>query len=711
MVSMTATSTVTASLANGLGADSMLGVASLDTPQVQQTKLEIRALVAEIAELANRRIEPPEFYSGMLPRICLSMGATGAAVWRVDTRAMVSLAAQHALPSELVCRDGAPSETHSRIINCILSEGQPVLVPAGSVAIEAGRPENPFNAALIVIPVRIDQHIDFLLEVVQPAGGGPVAQRGYLRFVAQMADLMSDFLRRAKLRDMLSEQDYVARFQQHLSTVASVSLTAARVQAVADSLASLLEADKVIILNGDRRLRVRAINHLDAFDPRSEVILSAERVARIGHQYLERLGDLNPTPNQETMIAGAEQNPHADQARLVVLHPDLHTTHPEIVQLAELMNVDRLYALRLNSFPCVMALVGTKSLALEPKFLDRAERLACAFGTLISPRDSWLARTVQVTLDRLWQGGKPRQSNSRSRARWFAVQRWMSRLAIVGLMVVLALFPVPQQVSVPAILEPVEKQLYYAPSASVVDKVNVNEGDSVQAGDSLIELVDQQLLMQVERLTGELEENHSRIGAIGDTLSRDTQMRPVERDLLESQRQQLTLEVASLQDQLALLSAHKDRLNIRARRSGQVASWDLRNRFTARPMAAGQLLVTTFEPDGLWQLQLSIPEIRCGMVAQAIESNATGARIQYSLTGHPGLVLEGRLATMNTQAFKDSAGQTVILAKAKVESRTLPIKKDGAVARATIDCGQVPAIWLVLRDAVEALRARIEMVW
>src|SRR4051812_26378620 len=48
---------------------------------VQETKNEIRALVHEIAKLAQQEILPEEFYAGFLGRIVSAMASVGGAVW------------------------------------------------------------------------------------------------------------------------------------------------------------------------------------------------------------------------------------------------------------------------------------------------------------------------------------------------------------------------------------------------------------------------------------------------------------------------------------------------------------------------------------------------------------------------------------------------------------------------------------------------------
>ncbi len=707
MVPVAATASGASTLPVGLMSESTIGVASLDTPQIQQTKIEIRALVAEIADLSNRRITPTEFYRGMLPRVCMAMGATGAALWRIEPTGAILIEAQHSLPSELVNAQTEPSEAHLRILRCILTEGQPVLVPAGSVSVEVDRPTNPLDESLIVVPVRIDQRIDFLLEIVLRPGGGPVAQRGYLRFVAQMADLLSDYLRRAQLRKLLGEEEFVSRFQNALAVVAGGATSGVRTQALADSLVHLLDLDQAIVVQEASRFRVRAISHIDVFDPRSEVVLLAQKIAKRCKHLLEASAPNDQRQRLSTEMPGNQ----SDGVHFIELFPGLSLNEPIAADLARVMNAEALFALQTSAQPCIIVIAAARTAAMQAEVPSRALRVARAFGPLITPRESMLARTAQAVLNLQHRKGQSIKLSDRSIQRWAIVQRWVARVATGGLLIAASVFPVPQQVSVTAILEPAEKQLYYAPASSIVDKIHVDEGDIVRRGDPILDLVDQQLIVQIERLTGELAENQSRMANIQDTLGRHAQLPAIERDVLESQRYQLSLAATSLRDQLKLLDSQKAGLHLRARQDGQVASWDLRNRFQSRPISMGQLLVTTFQPDGIWQLRLSIPELRCGMVSQAIQSHTDGARLRFSLTSHPGEVREGRLTRMNSQAMKDAAGETVILATAKVESRTLPLKKDGAIARATIDCGQVPAIWLVLRDAVGAMAARLKMVW
>ncbi len=293
------------------------GVAALDTPQLTQTKLEIRAIVAEIAQLSATLIPSQEFFSAILPRICTAMGATSAAVWQLD---QTSAAASHwgtgtnsVRPSEVANPSDSPrgpiahyrlpsilnphaagtdalteaaqqaQRNHQRILDCVAEEGAPILVPPNSVRVTVERPTNPLDECLLIVPIKIDQQSTILLEVIQPASGGPAAQRGYLRFVAQMADLVADFLRRARLQEYAERSKYVLDLQDSLIAIAAAEETTTKQQRAASALARLVKADLAILIGRKRVLgwpigwHVQAINDLPTFDSRSQIVLLAER--------------------------------------------------------------------------------------------------------------------------------------------------------------------------------------------------------------------------------------------------------------------------------------------------------------------------------------------------------------------------------------------------------------------------------------------------
>src|SRR3954468_21921841 len=68
---------------------------TIDPSLLEQTKNQIRKLVAEIAELAESDIQPPEFHAEFLTRVVAAVAASGGALWMVDGRGGLKL--QHQL--------------------------------------------------------------------------------------------------------------------------------------------------------------------------------------------------------------------------------------------------------------------------------------------------------------------------------------------------------------------------------------------------------------------------------------------------------------------------------------------------------------------------------------------------------------------------------------------------------------------------------------
>ena len=97
------------------------------------------------------------------------------------------------------------------------------------------------------------------------------------------------------------------------------------------------------------------------------------------------------------------------------------------------------------------------------------------------------------------------------------------------------------------------------------------------------------------------------------------------------------------------------------------------------------------------------------------KANGKG-QVRFTLSSHPDQIRTALLQRMAQQAVPELGKSTgserrIVRVQAILPSSALPIRKDGAVARAAIDCGRVPAIWLATRDAYQAVAAWVKMLW
>ena len=78
---------------------------TIDPGLLEQTKNQIRKLVAEIAELAESDIQPAEFHAEFLNRVVAAVAASGGALWLLDGRGGAGVYSGDSLP-----RTAAPAE-------------------------------------------------------------------------------------------------------------------------------------------------------------------------------------------------------------------------------------------------------------------------------------------------------------------------------------------------------------------------------------------------------------------------------------------------------------------------------------------------------------------------------------------------------------------------------------------------------------------------
>ena len=113
-----------------------------------------------------------------------------------------------------------PSSSHDRLLTEARSERQPVLIPPRDATINTQRAPNPTSQIVMLVPIAVPMNDGELwLEIFQHPSGGPASQRGYLRFAAQMADMIAEFLKtfRMKILEHIKLEQVSAQLKRKLS--------------------------------------------------------------------------------------------------------------------------------------------------------------------------------------------------------------------------------------------------------------------------------------------------------------------------------------------------------------------------------------------------------------------------------------------------------------------------------------------------------------
>lgn len=609
--------------------------------------------------------------------------------------------AHYQMPRELLNDSVEAPPEHARILECVSREKQPILIPPQAVAVDAERPSNPTNEALVIVPVILEGEVECLVEVVQTACGGPAAQRGYLRFLAQMADLLADYLRRQLVKELTKRQERADKTEEWICEALRCSESGLRSRVVVNGLCETLLAQQAYWLQRAswplQRPKILAASHLDELDPRSEV---AEQIAILTPMLDKNLqaseknsrsvqffcaSDRRASEELDSATNSNQSSLATDQRAIDAFCDLLHCRSLAVYDSPETplhswllcFDAEQTAALSIAGVDQTSPLETTRTL----KLLDASAALAATPRT-----NSWL---------------QPKAKSSGWQLRRIAV--WAVTAVLVTCV---AFFPVPQQVQVQAVLQPVNKYAYYAPMEAFVENVYVREGEVVDDQQPLLSLRSRKLDSQVESLLGEREQANNRIDELENRLDRDKSISALERDRMEAQLGQLVSSRNSLNQQLQVLSESQKDLKVFALGSGQVSTWDLANRLYKRPVKAGQLLATTYDPSGPWRLQVAVPQHRIGLVMANMREDSSEPKVRFSLVSHPYQAQEARLERLASQIVSGETNAAVLYGEAGLDASQLPIRKDGAVANATIDCGTVPVYWLVIRDAYRAIRTR-----
>ncbi len=148
------------------------------------------------------------------------------------------------------------------------------------------------------------------------------------------------------------------------------------------------------------------------------------------------------------------------------------------------------------------------------------------------------------------------------------------RAALAGLLAVIALFPVPQQISTTAVLTPLKKRIYYAPFDATVKNVAIRDEQIVAPGDLLLELESSTLRREFERLGRELVAHQTRLQQLNFEQHNQT---PSSMRLAQiTEEIEITkIKIEENQSLQARLQSEIDKLTITADTDGKLSTWDI----------------------------------------------------------------------------------------------------------------------------------------
>jgi len=675
---------------------------SLDPHLVEETRQQIRSLVAEIAQLARSELAPEQFYSEFLNRVVSALAAVGGAVWTVSEEGGLRLSYQINLPHAQLTESEQNQQRHGRLLYRALREGEALMVPPLSGAEGDEEAGNPTEYLVLLGVLKTGVETAGVVEIFQRTGAGPAAQRGYLRFLVQMCDLAGDFLRNYQLKHFSDRQALWNQLEQFAQSVHLTLDPRETAYTIANEGRRLIQCDRLsVAIRKGRRCTIEAVSGQDLVDKRSNVVRLLGRLATAvvnGGEDVWYSGDTSDMPPQ---IEEAVQD-YVDEAhsKLIGVLPLRRPKADEAEEEPQSCGEPE---------PPVGAIIveQIEDTRLAPGAEDRLEVVvrhsSAALGNALEHQNLFLMP--------LWR--------ALGKAKWVVQARTLPKTlsisaAALVVLLVLVLWPVEFRLQGKGTLEPVVRQNVFARVDGVVTELKVKHGDLVKRDQVLARLRNTDLQVQLEEIQGQLQAAVERLDML-QRLRLDPDLwkalGEAEKVRVAGEMDELVKQRESLEKQLELFERKIRDLEVCSPLDGQVVTWDLKNRLLHRPVTRGQILMRVADPQGPWQLEVRMPERYIGYVEDARHRLRPDLDVEYQLATNPGSRYHGRIEEVHLAAEVEGEEGNVVLIKVGVPDETVeqlrPYLRPGAEVTAKVDCGRRSLGFVLFHDLVAFVQSRI----
>ncbi len=670
----------------------------LDPHLIEQTKQQIRGLVAEIAQLSKSDIAPQEFYAEFLTRVVSALAAIGGAVWTTEEEGRLTLQYKINIEQTGLAESEEAQKRHSRLLYKVLADGEAVLVPPQSGAGDDEEAGNPTNMLLVLGPLATDLETVGVVEVFQRPEAAIGTQKGYLRFLMQMCDLAADFVKSRQLRHFTDRQILWTQLEE-FTRVAHVSLDPRQAAyIIANEGRRLIECDRLsVAIRKGNKCHIEAVSGQDMFDKRSNTV-----------RLLGKLASAVVATGESVWYSGdtSDMAPQVEDA----VEEYVDESHSKAV--------------------AVLPLQRPPSEAEDEP--DKQEEPEAPIGALIVEQieDSRVPETMLQRVDVVSRHSATALANALEHQNLFLMPVWRAlgktkwvfrartlpktisiAVAVLLLLLGLIFWPADFELKAKGTLEPVERSDVFARIDGVVKKLDVKHGDAVDKGTLLAELRNTDLDVAIADILGQRKTTHEQMLSIQRSLlSSEKRMSVEERNRMQGELSALRQKKESLDAQWQLYRMKKEDLNVTSPRRGHIITWDLYDRLIHRPVQRGQVLMRVADPTGPWQLELQMPEDRMGYIVQAQNDKKLGKNLDvtYILATNPDLDLKGRIKEIHLGAeVRGEEGNTVLI-KVEIDKADLPhAPRAGATVTAKVYCGRRPIGYVWFHDLLAFIHSKI----
>jgi hypothetical protein len=654
---------------------------------VEQTKQQIRTLVREISQLAQSDIPLNDFFEGFLGRVVSALAADGGAIWMVDDEERFELQYQIGLQKTgLVERDDHQMQ-HALLLKKVITSGKPLMMAPHSGSVDDEEAGNPTDYLLLLGAVKIDQNVKGAVEIFQRPGAGPATQRGYLRFLVEMCEIVSDYLKSRELRNFSDRQTLWQKLEKFISAVHASLDPKDATYTIANEARRLIECDRVSVARRHgNNYRVVAVSGSDNVDPRASTIRDLGHLATVVAKSREPTWYTGSSEDMPPQIEDALQT-YIDQshskmiAALPLKQPEDPTppapgkrrSPPEVVGMLLVENIE--------------------DNRVNPSMRQRVD-------VVVEHSSSALANAEEhngLFLMPVWR--------ALGKASWVIKGRTLPKtisilIAVVMVLSSLVLIPADFDLKARGELQPEIRREVFATDNGKVEEVKVEHLSKVKKDQVLARLQNIQIDAELEALIGQRDEVRADKMSIERRLLQPQRLTQDERNRLSGELDSIEKKLASFVLQIKLYKQKQDDLVVKSPIDGLMISWKPQERLMRRSVNIGQVLMTVVDPDGEWELLLRMPESRMGYVRHEWNNLEAGDTLKasYILATDPGTHYEGTVAEIHGAADVDPEEGNTVLIRVAIQKTDLPREGllPGTTVTAKLSCGRkcIGFVWL-----------------
>jgi multidrug efflux pump subunit AcrA (membrane-fusion protein) len=681
---------------------------TIDPGLLEQTKNQIRKLVAEIAELAESDIQPAEFHVEFLNRVIAAVAASGGVLWLMDGRGSLKLQHQLEFRQTGLLDNRQLAAPHDALLGVMLQASQPQIVPPGAAVEGVPNAGNPTSFSLILAPLTVDKQVVGLVEILMDPTRRAATQKSTLRFVSDLCDLAGQYLKNRQMRQMMSQQKLWGQLENFTHAIHNSLDLKETAYAVANDGKRLVGCDRLsVAMKIGGRMAVQAVSGQEIVEQRANLIREMTKLCKVVAASGEDLVYTGTTEGFPPEIRDALEVYVDESGSKAVIVSLLHKPESE-------PGKDR------DVFGCIVAeQIGDEMAPTDAQ--ARSEVIARHASTAL-----WNAQEHDkiFLLPLLKAIGSPwRFFRGRTLAKIAAVVG-----TIAAIIAIMAFVPWPLTIEGKGSLLPENRRIVYAPIQGVVTEVLVDHEQRVKKGDLLAKLENKELDKEYRKLLAEKADANTKLANISNQLIRN--IKPDEKAQLTGEQELARIKLESSDAQIAVLEEQKKMLEVRAPLDGMVTTWETKKNLLNRPVEVGTELIQIAGLDGDWVLEVEVPD---NDMAPILAARATMEKAKAKGERDKDAKLPAYFVTATDPEHKFAGYVERIAAKAEtVEGKHIvkvtvgfsdDVKKDylkrnnirtmrpGAEVRARVQCYDAKLAYVMLRDVIQVWHETVMFRW